>query len=1311
MEDLIGVRDAARLLGVHENTVRNWAKRGRLREVLVPGTTRRRFPRSEVLELAESLERQQRRKGAAQLQIGPDLLDAEHLVAWADRPEARTRLAELVSRLLHATDGLSEISVRTGGGTDLPEVDGSARSMGTSILPSGHLDFEFSTRKDIKRKAEEDLGKRAPGPGRQESHLLVVTLRRWASKNAWATDATRRSGYSSVRVLDADDLAAWLQRSPAVHHWLSEIVNRGVSTSKSLQSWWDQTFAAARFPVPHELFVSGRFADADLVRRHVESDADDAQSLTVQGGSVGDVIGFMFGTLQGDPRLLNRAMVVADADEYRRVIQHTTRLIVVTAFDDLRGVNFPSEHRVIVARGRDSHLPKDALTLPALHTGDAADSLRDAGVDFDNAFPLAGIARRSFDGFLRSISAAPSVLPMWASGSHAKELSMLALVCTWTAEDGDVSAIERITGVPWPRLETHLKGLARTEDPPFVESGGAWTAASHAELVERLKHFYTPRDMQRFRKVLVDVLLEPDPLDGLNESERIRAQIDGQHRMYTATMRKGMARGLAAIGATSGSLDSDALGSVQTISGELLTKGFASVMALAALSESLPLLAEAAPRDFLSALRADLDKSEPVTPRLFRDEDAAFPFGNSSPHTWLLWALETLCWNDDHFADATDCLARLAAIDPGGRLSNRPQSSLASVFTAWVRHTAATVETRLDSLVRLTHAMPDVGWNLLMDIWPENHATALPPAKPTYRDWAPDSSSVPLKEWHDVVDRVVTLALELAEGSPGRWSEIVEKVGTLPPDLRHKAISALRDAVASQAFEDSNPWTLWEALRETIASNRKFADADWAMAESAVAALDSIKEDLEPLVGIERYAHLFSSRWEIDEWSAERNYDTLRTEVTRRRDEAASELYHTGGLDAVLELCRAASSPSTLGQALAGSRDHNLDGKIVPLLEATNEPERQFAAAYVRRCLDEGGPDALVELLAHGSNEEQRLSIVLSIPVDDGMWTFLNRLPEQHQDEFWKRVPSVFPNATLEESVEALLQFDRCWAAVDTVSMSVHDQSPATDKSAALANTVLESLYSSGGAAEDEPTDMSRYALRVLLDVASQQSTDLDRLARYEFMFFRFLEHTRRPSALFRKLAEDPSAFVELASLAYRPDDPSSASDLDANGQASAQLAWTVLHKWSTLPGHVDGVVDEDQLRSWVSDARRMFFESGREQIGDYLIGEVLATAPAGEDAHWPHEFVRQLVEDIGNTYVMRGMKTAKYNSRGVTTRSPFDGGAQERAIAQQFRDDAAAMSGRWPRTARALHDLADSYEQDARRNDRDAERTSDGLR
>ena len=49
--ELLNVRDTARALGVHENTVRNWEERGILRAVRLPGSGYRRFSAQDVERL------------------------------------------------------------------------------------------------------------------------------------------------------------------------------------------------------------------------------------------------------------------------------------------------------------------------------------------------------------------------------------------------------------------------------------------------------------------------------------------------------------------------------------------------------------------------------------------------------------------------------------------------------------------------------------------------------------------------------------------------------------------------------------------------------------------------------------------------------------------------------------------------------------------------------------------------------------------------------------------------------------------------------------------------------------------------------------------------------------------------------------------------------------------------------------------------------------------------------------------------------------------------------------------------------------
>lgn len=50
-KELLNVRDTARMLGVHENTIRNWEERGILRAVHLPGSGYRRFAAQDVERL------------------------------------------------------------------------------------------------------------------------------------------------------------------------------------------------------------------------------------------------------------------------------------------------------------------------------------------------------------------------------------------------------------------------------------------------------------------------------------------------------------------------------------------------------------------------------------------------------------------------------------------------------------------------------------------------------------------------------------------------------------------------------------------------------------------------------------------------------------------------------------------------------------------------------------------------------------------------------------------------------------------------------------------------------------------------------------------------------------------------------------------------------------------------------------------------------------------------------------------------------------------------------------------------------------
>jgi hypothetical protein len=179
--------------------------------------------------------------------------------------------------------------------------------------------------------------------------------------------------------------------------------------------------------------------------------------------------------------------------------------------------------------------------------------------------------------------------------------------------------------------------------------------------------------------------------------------------------------------------------------------------------------------------------------------------------------------------------------------------------------------------------------------------------------------------------------------------------------------------------------------------------------------------------------------------------------------------------------------------------------------------------------------------------------------------------------------------------------------------------------------------------------------------------------------------------------------FVDLVTRVYRGKNQPRRK-LDAAEEALALQAWSVLEHWRELPGDGDG----QHLATWVQEARLLLSEADRADIGDEQIGRVLTAAPKPEDGIWPSEPVRAVIEQIGSQSLELGFQIGERNNRGITGRGVFDGGKQERDLAGQYRDWSQKTRRDWPRTARILRKLADSYEDEAREHDAEAEISSD---
>jgi hypothetical protein len=1305
-EQLVGVTDAAKRLDVHPNTVRNWVRDGLLTDARIPGTRYLRLRLEDIERLAReraqeagTLERERRT-------IGPELIGAAQLNEWAGTREAQAIFPELMRRLLAASPGITALSMRSGDGVGTAGWDGRAHAQGVSWLPDGELRFELGTGQDPRDKANKDHRKRAKEPDAGQVAFVFATPRLWRDAEKWADDRRLESPFVDVRASDADTLEGLLFEHGAVHYWISEKLGRTPGDAQTLERWSERLANRTDPPLPPALFLAGRSEQADKLAAFLDGEPG---ILAVQAGWSEEAIAFVYAAIaDSKPRTL--ALTISSPQAWGRAIREQSNALLIPLFDDPDTAEvMQGGHHVILPLGREERAGATTLTLPPLQPIAAANALRAGGFEFKEAEDLAALARRSMPALIRRKARDVRIArPDWARTGDGATIAPLVLVGRWRTIAADTQIVSHLVGEDWEKIERRLLSWHTSEDPPLVKAATVWHLASPDDAFLFLAGRLTHSELERWHEILTEVLLEHDPLFDLSPAERPAAGIRGIALTHSRELRAGLADAVALAGALEDRRLGEHTGEEHAARAVhmLLTTANADASGdvWASLSDVLPRLAEGAPEAFLRAVHADLDRPEPVLLSMFRDRDHTSWLTSSSPHTGLLWALETLAWSREYLFDACRALAKLAENDPGGRLSNRPPRSLEAILVGWIRQTEATLEEKLAVIGAICRDHPEVGWDLVLSLWPQSHAVTTPPAHPVHRSWAPEQRGVATADWLRYIERLVEFAIDMAGADSARWAILAGRFGPLPPDGRERMTGALARFTSEQELEPAERLELWEALRHEIARHRRFPNADWSMSEDALVPLSEIAGRLEPIGATQASAYLFD--WHPDVPDVDlTNFARYDQAVEVLREQAVRRVLDQQGAEGLRDLALRSVAPHTFGSQLPKLADEQLESELFDWLDSDEQNLRVAASQWAAISMDRDGEAWLKQTLERipAEESERRTTIVLSMPHRRVLWDALERLDPQLADTYWRSARIwVVEVADIENAARQLLSRNRPWTALDVIATPL--QGPEPDSGAvpvALVCDVLDAALAIGPG--ESQSQVPGYALGLLLDHLEASKSDLQQVTRYEFAFFRLLEDIRRPRSLYAALAADPAWFVELACRVYRGDSEAQ-RELTSAAADLATHAWWILEDWHELPGRGEGTdVDAEHLNGWVAAAREAFAKADRGEIGDELIGKLLASSPDGQDGLWPAEPVRELIETLQSGHLESGIQTGVINARGFTSRGVFDGGQQERELAQRYDRLAKELGADSPRTARLLRELAKSYHRDARREDAEA--------
>ncbi|MDK2972730.1 MAG: hypothetical protein PWP23_2485 [Candidatus Sumerlaeota bacterium] len=1250
---------------------------------------------------------------------------AKDIERWAESISARSELPRLIRRLVLATNHTCEqINFPCGEQVQRPGFDGRSDCRAAStFVPKGQSVWEMGVTADSKGKADKDFSKRnAELTSRSDASFIFVTPRHWQNKDEWEKSVGASSNFSLVRAYDCNDLEQWLETAPAVDLWFAEQIGIKPQGALDLATHWKGVQASTKPPLPPEVFLCSRKDPVQDLEKWIEGGPGDLAFSAYSPDEVLDFFAAWVASLPEERReeLQARTIIVTKPEAWEhyaaRQLKDSPGLVLIASSrlsldQGMIATAVANGHHVLLpVRGiADEQLGK---SLNRSYQYELEEALKKGGVEVDIAHRTAKECGGSTSVLKRILaSTRHRARPEWASAATLRGLVRLVMAGSWDESNAaDRVMIEKLTSKPYAEAVLPIQSLIDAEEAPFLTVGTTLSQATRQPLWELVLPLVTPDDIAAFKSVCMEVLGEIDPTLELKEEERWFASIKGIQHKYSKSLRKGMVETLALLGAgdanSSNATIREFAGHAHAIVRDLLDE--TGLQQWLSLEPFFQLLAEAAPDTFLSALEKDLRRDSPHCHAFFTDSKDKDSFFSHSAHTQLLWALECVAWSPKFLTRAALILAQLAESDPGGRLANRPAGSLLSLYRAWHPETAATIDKRIESLRTVTERFPEPGKALLVGLLPGQHDWCMNNPRPSVRTWHLERTPLTNRDVAQMHLEAYRLLLARTVWDPQAILLLLEIYPQLSDADALGFEQRMREIASSETPEDVRA-EIWEGTMAIVRRHRAFHDAKWAMAREQVDALEELAALFAPTDAVFLGKHLFESdalfRIEDPDNDSAENFERRSKILEEKQVAVLKDLIASGGSEAVIRLIDEVEEPNTVGFLLGRDQLVPLSVILPAALDTESAKRRSAASAYVNGLRVSTGT-GWIDALDFGEwTETATVNLLLALPMEKATWDRVAGFAEGIQKSYWQQCGGLLfaRDADFQLGNELLLANGRADAVVHNLGM--HSRKSPLDLG--IATQALEALRSGSASGEIDAQRIGaiRYEIQELFQCL-QHSEGRDRatLAGLEFAFLPFLDgHGAAPETLHEMMAEDPGYFLDVFRLAYGLPKVEGSDDIEPvsdEERGRALQAHRLLHSWRRIPGIRDGAVDRSVLLAWVEAVRGTAKEWGCLPLCDSYLGEVLSHAPADEDGYWPCAAVCELMERLSSPELENGMMVGISNQRGVYRKALYEGGDQERALAASKRAMAERIESKYPRAARVLHMVADSYDHSATRED-----------
>lgn len=1246
----------------------------------------------------------------------------------------RSQLAVFLRRLVHSSAiPLEKVDFPGNDDAERPGSDGVTQTpVASPWIPQGSAVWEFGVTDKISKKADGDFDKSVKAMPRQErlqTTFIFVTPQRWTGKSKWIREKKAQGEWLDVRAYDASDLEQWLEQSPAAQVWLAEKTGTRFTAVRTLLECWNAWAQSTTPPLDQAFFRKAAEQHKAVLASFLSAPAP--ASLTITADSAAEALAFLSCAMktQEFQASFDRTVVFDSPAELNKMALGNCKFIAVVHTPEVRREAAPlmRQLKTIVyaapSEFRPGTSPEICLGRPD-HTSFCS-ALQNMGKTPAEASQLSAACGYSLTVLRRHLSQMPAIAtPPWAEDeAKSKRLIPFALAGSWDkSNENDLKALEQLSGQRCETLQEWFASLLMVRgDSPVWSSGTRQGVVSAMDCFFAIAPFISESSLRRFFTVAAEVLSEDDPSLSLPADEQWRAGTQGIMRRYSDALRGGLSQTLALIAVHGQTLFGNRLelSSGQQVN-SLVRKILhpASARVLAAQESELPLYAEASPEVFLSVLEEDLSQPAPTLEELMKPSPGA-PL-TRCPRAGLLHALEILAWAPATFMRSVHILARLAQKEPNDGWGNSPLNSLKNIFRHWMPQTDVDQVGRVHAIEILFKDFPDVGWTLCMDALDPFGQTGCETARPIFRiDGLTSGEPVKSQEgFSHFLSAIKHLVLSRPCLSASMLCDLIERLPSFSKAERARFWAQL-SSWRSARPGDENVALVRERIRSLYLASNGASQETSPSYRNLIAESKRAFDLFSPENPVYRHQWLFASAWIDDGWDDEsqtgmEHIEAQEKRIEKKRVEALRDIIRIQGLSGLLLLASGVPTARIIGCLTAK--------KVLPSREVTEllalclrhlaaAPAADHVAEVIRGILIGLSDKALLvqfKRLEDNFSEDALVTLMLLSPCTRLVWSLVDRLPEVGQQRYWQEVTPIFsPNnaSETEEGMRRLLRAERPQAAF-MISEPLLEVLPP--------ELIAKTLMTMAHAKNQEHLSISNYYIHRAFSILNKsKALSLEEMANLEFAHLEALSTTfpgetkQRIPNLEQFVASQPEFYAQLICWAYKPKHREVAIAQEEVPGNLALRAAKLLHSLRQIPGLRDSSREEKakKLNLWIDQVRAACSKADRLAVAELSIGHLLAYSDLGEDGVWPCEPVRDVVEQLRSPDIFEGMRTGKFNARGLVWRSMDDGGRQERELAAQYQSWAEQLQITHPHlSAKVLTPLEEQYERLALEQDTQAE-------